>query len=105
MAERRKFEIKDARGGAAFTVKVVTRAEQVEVAGIQDDGTLKIRLTAQSAGDPAANEELIRYLAGRLGVEEKRIEIVAGQNLRDKLISVEGVTTADIETKLGVLSE
>jgi uncharacterized protein YggU (UPF0235/DUF167 family) len=104
MPEKRNFEITDAKGGAAFTVRVVTRAEETEVAGIQEDGTLKIRLMSQSAGDAAANEELVNFLAERLGVDAKKIEIVVGQNAREKLLSVEGVTTADIETRLGVLS-
>ncbi len=96
----RKFEITDAKGGAAFTVRVVTRSAHTELAGIQEDGALKIRLIASPAGDPAANKELVDFLAGHLGVAANKIEIVAGANGRDKLISVEGVSTADVEAKL-----
>ncbi len=94
----RKFEITDAKRGAAFTVRVVTRAQRNEIVGIQEDRSLKIRLTA-SANDQA-NQELIKFLAGRLGVPESAIEIVAGRDNRDKWISVEGVTTADVEARL-----
>ena len=52
----RRFEITDARGGAALTVRVVTQAERTEIAGVQDDGVLKIRLIASPAGAPAANQ-------------------------------------------------
>lgn len=97
MPANREFKITDAKGGAAFTVRVVTRSEATEMAGVQEDGMLKIRLKADSAGDPAANQELIDFLANRLGVTAKQIEIVAGQNGREKLISVEGITTADVE--------
>jgi uncharacterized protein YggU (UPF0235/DUF167 family) len=41
--------------------------------------------------DPAAEEintELIAYLAEVLGVPKSRVEIVAGENGRDKLVSV-----------------
>jgi hypothetical protein len=96
----RKFEIRDARGGAAFTVRVVTRAASTEIVGIQEDGSMKIRLMASPAGDPAANQELIAFLAAQLSVKKDKIEIVAGENGRDKLITVEGVTTDDIEEKL-----
>lgn len=95
----RKFEITDAKRGAAFTVRVVTRAQRNEIVGIQEDRSLKIRLTA-SAIDGQANDELIRFLAGRLGVPESAIEIVAGRDNRDKWISVEGVSTADVEARL-----
>lgn len=97
----RKFEFTDAKGGAAFTVRVVTRAVNTELVGLQEDGSLKVRLQAQSAGDAAANEELINFLAGQLGVSVDAIEIVAGENGRDKLVSVEGITTAIVEEKLG----
>jgi uncharacterized protein YggU (UPF0235/DUF167 family) len=50
----REFRITDAQHGAAFTVRVITRAERVEIAGIQDDGSLKIRLT-ESPGEGRAN--------------------------------------------------
>jgi len=70
MTSNRKFEITDARGGAAFTVRVTTRSDIAEIIsdiaeimGVQDDGALKIRLTAAGAGDEAANRELVNLLA------------------------------------------
>lgn len=101
MSQNRKFEITDARGGAAFTVRVVTRAVAAEVVGVQEDGALKIRLVSSPAGDPATNQELVTFLASQLNVPANKIEIVAGANGREKIISVEGITTADVETKLG----
>lgn len=93
------FNITDAKRGAAFTVRVVTRAQRDELAGVQEDGTLKIRLMA-SPTDGQANVALIKFLAARLGVPEAAIEIVAGRENRDKMISVEGITTADVEERL-----
>ena len=101
MSQNRKFEITDARGGAAFAVRVVTRAAASEIVGTQEDGTLKVRIVSSPAGNPAANEELVNLLAQQLGVSVERIEIVAGVNERDKIISVEGISTAEVEEKLG----
>ena len=95
----RKFEITDAKRGAAFTVRVVTRAQKNEIVGVQDDNSLKIRLTASPA-DGQANDALIKFLAERLEVPEANIEIVAGKDNRDKWISVAGISTSDVETKL-----
>jgi len=95
----RKFEITDAKRGAAFTVRVVTRAQKNEIVGIQEDKSLKIRLTA-SPNDGQANDALIKFLAERLEVPENAIEIVAGRDSRDKWISVSGISTADLEDKL-----
>jgi uncharacterized protein YggU (UPF0235/DUF167 family) len=104
MSQNRKYQITDARGGAAFAVRVITRASEAEVVGTQEDGTLKVRLVSSPAGDPAANQELITLLADRLGVSKDRIEIVAGANSREKMISVEGITTSDVEAKFGTLA-
>lgn len=90
----------DPRGGSAIGVRVVTRSAQTEIAGIDEDGTLRVRLMASPAGDPAANKELIDFMAARLGVDASRIEIVAGANDRDKIVTIEGVTSEDVEAKL-----
>jgi len=98
----RPFRITDARGGAAIGVRVVTRAVATEIAGKTEDGTLKVRLQAAPAGDPAANQELVSFLARLLEIEPNRIEIVAGAEKRDKLLSIEGLTSADVEARLSV---
>lgn len=95
----RNFEITDAKGGAAFTVRVVTRAVHTEFVGIQEDGSLKVRLMATPAGTDEANNELLGFLSGELGVPLNKIEIVAGRDGRDKLISVEGITTDDVNAR------
>ncbi len=101
MSQNRKFEITDARSGAAFAVRVITRAASTELVGKQEDGTLKVRLVSSSAGDSSANEELVLLLAEKLQVARNKIEIVAGINSRDKMISVEGISTEEVEARLG----
>lgn len=96
----RKYEITDARGGAALSIRVVTHAEKTELAGIHDDGSLKIRLMASPAGDPAANQELLGFLAQVLGVSLQNLEIVVGEGGREKIVSIEGLTTGQVEERL-----
>ena len=98
MPADRKFEITDARGGAALSIRVVTQAEKTEIVGIQEDGVLKIRLMASPAGDPSANRELIDFLAARLGISTDHFEIVAGAGGREKIVSVEGISSEQVET-------
>jgi uncharacterized protein (TIGR00251 family) len=95
----REFKITDAQHGAAFTVRVVTRADNVEIVGVQDDGSLKIRLT-ESPAEGRANAQLVDFLANVLEVESSQIEIVAGADKPNKIISVENVTPAWIEQRL-----
>lgn len=92
----RQFRITDAQGGAAFGVRVVTKANKSEVVGVLDDGTLKIRLTA-SPTDGQENEALVEFLAELLNCDASQIEIVAGLNASAKLVSVTGITPDQIE--------
>lgn len=96
----REFKITDARGGAAIGVRVVTRAASTEIAGRNEDGTLKVRLMASPAGDPSANKELIEYIAARLGVSSDKIEVVAGADNRDKILTIEGLSSQEVDAKL-----
>jgi uncharacterized protein YggU (UPF0235/DUF167 family) len=98
----RKFDITDARGGAALPVRVVTQAERTELMGVQDDGVLRIRLMASPASAPAANAELLGFIAGLLDVPERSLDIVAGASGREKIVSVVGLTVEEVEERLHV---
>jgi uncharacterized protein YggU (UPF0235/DUF167 family) len=96
MPVNRQFRITDARSGAAITVRVISGSPKTEVAGLQE-GVLKIRLVAAAHGAPEANEELVSFLAEQLNIPTGNIDIVAGVNGRDKIISIEGLNTAQVE--------
>lgn len=96
---KKNLEITNASGGAAFNVRVVTRASQTEIGGVGEDGILKVRLKSASA-EGAANEELVSFLAKELDIEPGKIEVVAGQDKRDKILSIEGISPDVLEEKL-----
>lgn len=95
----REFKITDAKGGAAFTVRVVPKASKTEIIGLMDDGALKVRLTAPPV-EGKANEALIAFLADVLSVRRDQVEIVAGHSGREKLISVIGITPDEVNNIL-----
>ena len=64
-----------------------------------EGGGLKIRLTAPPV-DNAANEALVRFLAGVLGVPKSDIEILSGQTSRQKTLRISGITEADMQKLL-----
>jgi hypothetical protein len=80
-------------------VHVVPRARVTAVAGRHGDA-LKIRLAAPPV-DGAANAELVRFLAERLGVPRSAVTIAAGQGGRRKTVKIEGVETAAVVRALG----
>jgi uncharacterized protein len=93
------FNITDASRGAAFTVRIVPKANRTEIVGIQEDGTIKIRLMAPPV-EGEANEELIHFLAEFLGVKSSEVEILAGANSRKKLITVLNISSDAVEEKV-----
>jgi uncharacterized protein (TIGR00251 family) len=94
-----KFKLHDGRGGAALTVRVTPRAKRTEVAGVRDDGTLKIRVAAPPV-EGKANAVLVKFLADFFGVRKRNVEIVAGHNGLDKIISIQDMTAADVEKRI-----
>lgn len=90
----RKFNLHHGRRGAALAVRVTPRASNNQIVGMVDDGTVKVHLASDAAEDQI-NVELVAFLAEVLGVPKSRVEIVAGENGRDKLISV---LDMDVET-------
>ena len=101
----RKPNFSDAKRGAAITVKVIPRAKKTGVAGVMDDGTLKIRIAAPPV-DGAANKALIEFLAEALGLPRNQVDIVAGETSERKLVSLVGISPESVDTVLrGLLEE
>ncbi len=90
-----EFKITKAEEGAAFAVHIVPQATQNEVVGKHGDA-LKIRLTSKTASG-IANENLMGFLAEKLGVESDKIEIAAGQSSPEKMVIVLGLTPGEVE--------
>jgi len=95
----RKFRLHDGQKGSAIGVRVTPRASQNEVVSIQEDGTVRVRLTAPPI-ESEANKALIVFLAEVLGIPPNRIEIVAGQNGRDKLVSILDMEKEEVQDRL-----
>jgi uncharacterized protein (TIGR00251 family) len=93
-----KFKITKAEEGAAFAVHVVPKSIKNEVAGKHGDA-LKIRLTSNSVRG-IANDTLISFLAKKLEVDRKDLEVAAGQTSSEKMVIVVGLTPLEVETRL-----
>ncbi len=76
---------------ATLVVHVVPRARATELGGRHGDA-IKVKVAAPPVGG-AANAELARFLAERLGVPRGAVAIVAGASGRRKLVAIAGLTT------------
>lgn len=73
-------------GTEDITIRVTPTAGRNEVTR-EEDGTLRVRVTAQ-ANRGKANKAAIKLLARFFGVKASQVRIVKGEKSRDKIIQV-----------------
>jgi len=93
------IEVRDTAAGATFSVKVHPRGRQNAITGQVGDA-LKVSLTAPPV-EGRANEACIEFFAKLLKVPRSSVTIAAGQNSRNKLIRVAGLSADEIQRRLG----
>lgn len=79
-------------------VRVTPRASREAVAGVDESGALRVRVTAPPA-EGAANAAVVRLLARELGVPRSALDIVSGAGSRHKRLRVSGVTRESLEAR------
>lgn len=75
-------------GGVRLSVRITPNAKKNEVLGIAEDA-LKIKLHAQPI-EGKANEALIAFLADRLRLPKRAVQITHGHTSKLKLLEIEG---------------
>ncbi len=95
----REFHLHDGKKGAALGVRVVPRARKNEIVEVMKDGAIRVRLQAEPQ-DANLNKMLAEYLSSILGISAQQIEVVAGQNGRDKLVSILDIDADSVQQKI-----
>ena len=103
-AAPRRFHLHQAKRGAALTVRVTPRARRTEIAEVQEDGTLRIRVSAPAV-EGKANAALVEFLARVLDVRTRRVEIVAGQGGLDKILSILDLSPEEVQARINAWIE
>lgn len=85
-------------GGCTLSVRVHPGARRNAISGIHD-GALKVSLTTPPT-DSRANEALIAFLATRLNIPRRSIELITGATSRSKTLRLTGIPAAEAETLL-----
>jgi len=96
---RSKFHLHDGDKGSALAIRVTPRSSRNEISEVLDNGTVRIRLTAPPV-EGKANEALVSFLADVLDVPRSKIEIVAGETGRDKLVSILGLDAETVHARI-----
>jgi uncharacterized protein (TIGR00251 family) len=82
-----------------ISVRVRPGGRKDELRGFHD-GVLIARVSAPPV-DGRANRALCRLVARRAGVPASHVEIVRGHRSREKVLSIVGLGTDDVERALG----
>jgi len=85
-------------GGTLLAIKLQPRASANEIGEALGD-ELKIKVTAPPV-DSAANESLVKFLAGHLGCATNRVELLRGQTSRHKTVKLHGFTAEEVAALL-----
>ena len=87
-----------AENGVYISLHIQPGAKREAIAGLFGS-SLKIALNAPPV-DGKSNAALLRFLASKLGVAKKQIELCSGAASRDKRVFVSGVTIEQIKNLL-----
>ena len=91
----REFRFHDGEKGAALAIRVTQEIGDKEIIEVLDDGTLVINIPNK---DLDIDKELIKYLAEILGVAKKRLDIIAGGEENERLLSILDMKPSEVQT-------
>ena len=83
---------------AVLRLRVVPNARRSEIAGLHGEA-IKVKVQAPAV-EGKANEALRAFLAERLNIPARGVEIVGGEKSRDKLVAVEGLELEEVRQRL-----
>ncbi|MEO8572688.1 MAG: DUF167 domain-containing protein [Pyrinomonadaceae bacterium] len=92
------MNILEKEGTVTFGVHVIPRSSRSQIAG-EYEGALKVKLSAPPV-DGAANAELIKLFAKKLGVPKSAVMIERGETSRTKRLRIDGVTAEQLRSLL-----
>lgn len=90
----KKFHLHDGESGSALAVRLIPLADRNYISRILDDGTIEIRLASSK---PDLNQPLRSYLARLLQVKANKINIIAGKQSNEKLVSILDMKPEDVQ--------
>ncbi|MBL7106823.1 MAG: DUF167 domain-containing protein [Phycisphaerae bacterium] len=97
------IKIENIDGGIVFLAKIVPASSKTQISGVLDE-MLKVKVSA-APEKGKANKCLITFLAKKLGLKKKDIEIISGQTNPVKKVQVIGIGSKEFLRKLGLDSE
>ena len=92
--------IQQVNGGVVFVAKIVPGGSRTGLCGLLN-GMMKIKISA-APEKGKANQELVGFLAKKLGVKKNAVSIISGQTNPVKQVQVWGISTETLLKKLNL---
>jgi len=90
--------VRERPGGTVVEVRVIPRATKSALAG-ERAGAVLVRLAAPPVNGQA-NDALLVFLSGVLGLPRRALSIVHGDKARQKRVLITGMRPADVAARL-----
>jgi uncharacterized protein YggU (UPF0235/DUF167 family) len=90
----REFRFHDGKKGSALAIRVTVGGDETQFTKVLRDGTVLVTIN----GHPdKLNQELINFLASQLQLPVKQLDVIAGFDGEDKLISILDTTPEKVQ--------
>jgi uncharacterized protein YggU (UPF0235/DUF167 family) len=94
MMAQRNFKFHDGERGTALAIRVKQSRGESCFSQVLKDGTVVVVL---EQGKSEINTRLIHFVSDRLGVSKERIQLIAGEDGNNKLISIVDMKPKEIQ--------
>ncbi|MGA8743333.1 MAG: DUF167 domain-containing protein [Terracidiphilus sp.] len=94
--------LREVAGGVTLAVRAQPGAKKTAIIGVYGDGDaaqLKIAVQAPPV-EGRANEALLAFLAGILGIPKRSVELASGELSRSKVFLIRGIGTDRVRAVL-----
>lgn len=82
-----------------LSVRVTPRADRNGIAGVRDDGTVLVRVSAAPT-EGQANKAVLETLASALKLKKSQLTLASGETSREKKFKIVGLSADEIRSRL-----
>ncbi len=90
--------LKEDPEGITLRIRIQPGASRDQIVGVVE-GALRLRISVPPV-EGAANKQCVKFLAKKLHIAKSKITLLKGKHAREKILRMDGVSAADLETLL-----
>jgi uncharacterized protein YggU (UPF0235/DUF167 family) len=99
MEEKQEHNFREGKMGSAIAVRIIPKSSSDRIVEIHKDGAIVISLMAGGNG-AEINKALLEFLSKVFEIQLKQMEVVAGNQRNEKLITILNLDSAVVQDKI-----